>query len=242
MNLPPRISVVIPAYNEERRLLPTLEAVHEWLEEREESFEVIVVDDGSADRTVPLAEDFAQTHAHVRVLVQPRNRGKGAAVRAGFEASRGDFVLFSDADLSTPIDELDRLREAVEAGACVAIGSRALHGSNLEIRQAWYREYMGKTFNLLVRLATGLPFRDTQCGFKLFPGGEAREIAAQMKEDGFSFDVELLLLASARDLEVREVPVTWRNDERTSVNPVRDSLEMLAALPRILRRTGRFRD
>jgi dolichyl-phosphate beta-glucosyltransferase len=237
----PRLTVVVPAYNEEQRLEPTLEAMERWLQARGESFEVVVVDDGSRDATLEIARGFAGRHPGFRAVGLPENRGKGAAVREGFASSRGELVLFSDADLSTPMDELDRLRSALENGAGVAIASRALPESNLEVRQVWYREAMGKTFNALVRLATGLPVRDTQCGFKLMRGEDARALAVDMREDGFSFDVELLLLAGRRGLAVREIPVTWRNDAGSRVSPVGDALAMLLSLPRIVGRTGRYR-
>lgn len=238
----PELTIVIPAYNEEHRLRPTLEVVAVWLRERETTGEILVVDDGSRDATVRVAEDFAREHACVRVLRLPENRGKGAAVRAGFAESRGECVLLSDADLSTPIEEFVPLARALADGADLVIASRGLTGSNLVVRQAWYREFMGKTFNLVVRLVTGIPHRDTQCGFKLLHGSLARALAREMRENGFAFDVELILLTRARGLTVREVPVTWINKLNSRVSPVTDSLRMLLALPRILRRTGRYRD
>ncbi len=237
----PALTIVIPAYNEELRLLPTLELVEEWLRGRSRSWEMIVVDDGSSDRTASLAREWAASRSGVDVVVLPENRGKGAAVRAGLARSRGELVLFSDADLSTPIGEFDGLERAIEGGCDVAIGSRGLRDSRIEVRQVWYRERMGKTFNLVVRFVTGIPFLDTQCGFKLFRGGCARDLAADLVEDGFTFDVELLLLANRRGLVVRELPVTWRNDDRSRVDPVTDSWRMLCSLPRILARTGRYR-
>lgn len=237
----PFLSIVIPAYNEEERLQRTLEGLAAHLSAESRTFEVVVVDDGSRDRTATVAAEFSLRNPHFRHLSLPQNRGKGAAVRAGFEVSRGDFVLFSDADLSTPIEEVDRLLAALDARRAVAIASRGLPESNLEIRQEWMRETMGKAFNRLVRACTGLAARDTQCGFKLLHGKDAREIAKAMKEDGFAFDVELLLLARRRGLEILEIPVTWRNDTRSRVHPVEDSLRMLLALPRILSRTGRAR-
>lgn len=236
---PPRLTIVIPAYNEEQRLQRTLETIGTWLGERGESYEVFVVDDGSEDRTAELAEGFAARDPHFGCIRLPRNLGKGAAVREGFAKSRGEFVLFSDADLSTPIEELERLRAAMADGSSIAIASRGLPDSVLEVRQEWLRERMGKTFNALVRLVTGLDVRDTQCGFKLLRGPDARTLAGQMRENGFAFDVELLLLARRRGLAIREVPVKWRNDARSRVDPFEDSLRMLFALPRILRRTGR---
>jgi dolichyl-phosphate beta-glucosyltransferase len=237
----PDLTVVIPAYNEEHRLRRTLETVHRWLASRGERFEVLVVDDGSADGTVDLARTFGRAHPEVQVVTLGRNRGKGAAVREGFARSRGENVLFSDADLSTPIEELEPMRRALSEGVGLVIASRGLPESRLPVRQAWYREGMGKAFNRIVRLVTGVPFRDTQCGFKLLRGGDARALAAEMREERFAFDVELILLARRRGLVVRELPVTWRHVDESRVSAVRDALRMLAALPRILARTGRYR-
>lgn len=241
MSGPVAITVVVPAYNEERRLRPTLQRLEEWLGARGRPYEVIVVDDGSADGTVRIAEEFAASRPSFRVRPLGVNRGKGAAVREGFRASRGELVLFSDADLSTPIEELVRLEAALGEGADVVLASRAVADSNLEIHQAWYRERMGKAFNAFVRAVSGIPIHDTQCGFKLFRGDDARALAEEMREDGFSFDVELVLLAARRGLRLREVGVTWRNDAGSRVSPVRDSIRMLTSLFRIVRRTGRYR-
>lgn len=238
----PRLSVVIPAYNEERRLGGTLGRIHEWLRSRNETFEILVVDDGSTDGTASLARGFAREHPGVEVLAPGRNRGKGAAVRDGFARTRGELVAFSDADLSTPIEELEPMRAALEDGVDLVIASRGLPESNLAVRQAWYRENMGKLFNRIVRLITGIPFRDTQCGFKLLRGDAARAAAAAMREDGFSFDVELILLVRRAGGRVREFPVTWRHVDDSRVSPIVDSLRMLRALPAIVARTGRYRD
>jgi glycosyltransferase involved in cell wall biosynthesis len=237
----PHISVVVPAFNEERRLERTLERMGEWLDSTGESYEVLVVDDGSKDGTRAIAEKFAREKPQFHSVALPENRGKGAAIRAGFQKSRGEIVLFSDADLSTPIEELDRLRGALRNGAGFVIASRGLKESNLEVRQQWLRETMGKTFNRLVRFLTGIPFRDTQCGFKLLRGSDARALSTEMREEGFAFDVELILLARRRGIAIREVPVTWRNDARSRVDPIEDAWKMLLAIPRILRRTGRYR-
>jgi dolichyl-phosphate beta-glucosyltransferase len=238
----PRLSVVIPAYNEGKRLRATLERVLEWTGQWGGTFEVLVVDDGSRDDTSAIAGEFASNHEHFAAHRLSRNRGKGAAVREGFVRSRGEFVLFSDADLSTPIEEYERLQEIVDGGADFVIASRGLPGSDLVIRQVWYREWMGKTFNGFVRLLTGIPFRDTQCGFKLIRGQPARDVAPFMKEEGFAFDVELILLANRKGLRIQELPVSWSNDDASRVNPVTDSLRMLASLARIVARTGRYRD
>jgi dolichyl-phosphate beta-glucosyltransferase len=198
---------VIPAYNEEKRLGPTLQRVQEWLDEWGGTFEVLVVDDGSRDDTAAIGQRYADDHPGFALHRLGRNRGKGAAVREGFARSRGDFVLFSDADLSTPIEEYARLQQVVDDGTDFVIASRGLPGSDLVVRQAWYREWMGKTFNGFVRLLTGIPFRDTQCGFKLIRGELARELAAEMREEGFAFDVELILLASRKNARMSELPV-----------------------------------
>jgi dolichyl-phosphate beta-glucosyltransferase len=238
----PRLSVVIPAFNEEARIGATLERVERWLREEGWTFELVVVDDGSTDRTGEVVREFGRSHGGVELVRLPRNRGKGCAVREGFARTRGELVLLSDADLSTPIEELAVFAEAFRDGVELAIASRALPDSRLEVRQAWYRETMGRTFNVFVRWVTGIPFRDTQCGFKLLGGEDARALAAQMREDGFSFDVELILLARRRGLTIREIPVTWRNVPASRVQPVVDSMRMLLSLPRILLRTGRYRD
>ena len=237
----PALTIVIPAYQEEARIGRSLVAIEAFLRARGESFEVLVVDDGSRDGTPALAEEFARDHAGFVLVRLPENRGKGAAVRAGMARSRGGRVLFSDADLSTPLEELDGMERVLTDGTDLVLASRGMPDSRLEIRQPWYRERMGKMFNGFVRLLTGIPFHDTQCGFKLLRGDAARALATEMREDGFSFDVEMILLARKRGLSLREVPVTWRNDAGSRVNPLRDSAAMLIALARILARTGRYR-
>ena len=241
MSTAPDISIVVPAFNEERRLGSTLLAMEAWLRDSGLTYEVIVVDDGSRDGTVAIAEEFAREHPPFRLERLDRNRGKGAAVRRGFEVSAGREVLFSDADLSTPMEDLPALRRELTAGADVVMASRALPDSNVEIRQAWIRDRMGKTFNGILRLVTRIPFRDTQCGFKLLRGDVARSLAAQMAEEGFAFDVEVVLLANKRGLKITDVPVTWRNDIGTRVRAVRDSWDMLVSMVRITRRVGRYR-
>lgn len=235
------LSIVVPAYREEARIGRSLEAMAAFLAARGESYEVLVVDDGSRDGTAAVVEGFVRAHEHFALIRLPANRGKGAAVRTGLQATRGERVLFSDADLSTPLEELDALDRVLRDGADVVLASRGLAASRLEIRQPWYRERMGKTFNAFARLLTGIPFKDTQCGFKLLRGDAARALAAEMREDGFAFDVELVLLARRRGLAMREIPVRWRDDRGSRVNPLRDSLAMLVALVRIVRRCGRYR-
>lgn len=226
----PRLSVVIPAYNEESRLGATLDAIAAYLGERDFSHELIVVDDGSTDGTAEVAEP----RPAVRLLRNEVNRGKGYSVRRGMQEARGELILFADADNSTPIEELAKLLAAVEQGADIAIGSRGLPESVLEVRQPAYREYMGRLFNLLVRALTGLAFRDTQCGFKLLRRDAARELASRQTLDGWAFDVELLHLAvRKRGYTVTEVPVRWINSPRTTLNAATDSLGMLREVLRV---------
>jgi dolichyl-phosphate beta-glucosyltransferase len=213
------LSIVIPAYNEERRLPQTLDRILEWLKQRRFAFvEVLVVDDGSQDRTSAVVEGYNKTHALVRLLRNPGNRGKGYAVRHGMLEAAGEWILYTDADLSAPIEEFDKLcQAAMAAGAVVAIGSRAVDRSLVSVHQPAFREFSGRFFNLVMRAVTGLPFRDTQCGFKLYRADAARQIFALQKQDGFSFDVEDLLIAQKLGLGAVEVPVRWANVEGTKV-------------------------
>jgi dolichyl-phosphate beta-glucosyltransferase len=218
-----KLSVVVPAFEEERRLGPTLDRIGEFLRGRGDPFEVLVVDDGSTDGTVAVATGRIP---EVRVVSLGANRGKGAAVRAGVLEAAGDHILVSDADLSTPIEEIEKLERALGAGADVAIGSRGLPASDLQVRQSVLRESMGKVFNRIVRSLGLLPFSDSQCGFKLFRAEVARDLFSRSKVDGFAFDVEVLLLAEGR-YRVEEVPVTWKNEPHSRVSPVIDGLAML---------------
>lgn len=236
---PPQLSVVIPAFNEERRLGATLERVAAYLADQPLEWELLVVDDGSMDGTAALVERASVAEPRMRLVRVGRNRGKGNAVRAGFLEASGEHVLFSDADLSTPIEEVERLRAALRANpesrprADIAIGSRALPDSDVRVRQNIVRQTMGKTFNLIVRLATGLSIHDTQCGFKLFHREAAMPIFRAQRLEGFAFDVELLFLARRRGLHVAEVPVAWINSADSRVHVVRDSLRMLRDVLRI---------
>ena len=214
------LSIVIPAYNEERRLPATLEAIRSFLQTKQLDFvEILVVDDGSTDGTAAVARAAAAADPRIRLLANPGNRGKGYSVRHGMREARGEWVLFTDADLSAPIEDLDRLAEAVKGGqADGAIGSRALDRSLVLRHQSPLREFSGRIFNLAMRLITGLPYRDTQCGFKLFRRDVAQCMAARQLLDGFGFDVEILHIARKHGYRILEVPVRWANAEGTKVS------------------------
>jgi dolichyl-phosphate beta-glucosyltransferase len=233
-----KVSLVIPAYNEEKRLPETLARVGEYVRARTgEEWEVLVVDDGSTDGTAESGRRAAAgLPARCEVVTLSANRGKGAAIREGVARSRGERVLLSDADLSTPIEEWERLRDA---GAPVAIGSRALDEATVRRRQAWYRRALGKLFNRIVRALAIGGIRDTQCGFKLFDGDVARELFARARIDRFAYDVEILALARARGIRIAEVPVLWYNSPESKVSVVRDLFPTLRDLVRIRRRIRR---
>ena len=221
-NEPLTLSIVIPAYNEEQRLPSTLDAVFAWLDGSPyRDAEVLVVDDGSTDTTAALVEGRAAGESRLRLVRNPGNRGKGYAVRNGMLQARGEWILSSDADLSSPLEELPRLLSAAhEKNAAVAIGSRALDRSLIGVHQSQWRELSGILFNRVMRIITGLPFADTQCGFKLFRRDAARRIFALQRLDGFSFDVEDLFIAQSLGIAISEVPVRWNNVEGTKVSIV----------------------
>ncbi|MGA3201156.1 MAG: dolichyl-phosphate beta-glucosyltransferase [Bryobacteraceae bacterium] len=231
------LSIVIPAYNEERRLPATLDRILAYAERSPVPLrEILVVDDGSRDGTAALAEARGGI---IRLVRNPGNRGKGYAVRQGMLAAAGDWILSTDADLSAPIEELEKLvATARRENAVVAIGSRALDRKLVKVHQPLMREISGRAFNVVMRLVTGLPFRDTQCGFKLFRRDAAREIFPRQVEDGFSFDVEDLLIAQALGLRSIEVPVEWSNVEGTKVG-LMQGIKSFADLVRIRARAVR---
>jgi glycosyltransferase involved in cell wall biosynthesis len=227
--LPP-FSLVIPAYNEAERIGQSLRRALDYLQTTSPASELIVVNDGSTDATSRIVRDvFAgQSAVTARLLEHSPNRGKGAAVRQGLLAAQTPIGLFSDADLSTPIEEASKLIEPIAAGELdVAFGSRGLDRTLIGHHQPWRREQGGRVFNLIVRLATGLPYWDTQCGFKAFRLDIFRPILARAKTDGFGFDVELLYLARQADLRMKEIPVRWNHFEGSKVSFFRDSLRML---------------
>jgi dolichyl-phosphate beta-glucosyltransferase len=238
----PALSIVIPAYNEERRLGATLQAVLAYCAKRRLRSEVLVVDDGSKDGTCALALALAKKHKSLRLLAQPQNWGKGAAVKAGVLAARGAQVLFTDADLSTPIEELAPLQAALRQGADIAIGSRAIDRSRISVRQPFYREAGGRVFNQAVQLLSVRGIQDTQCGFKLLKRGPGQRLFTLQQVPRFGFDVELLYLARKAGYRIAELPVRWVNSPESKVRPVRDGLRTFfdLALIRLYDLQGRY--
>lgn len=224
-SVPPELSIVIPAFNEEQRLPGTLAAVSAYIRASKRETEVIVVDDGSTDRTSDIANSFRGEIQRLRVVANRENRGKGYSVRHGMMEARGRIVLFTDADLSAPIDETDKLLAAL-VDHDLAIGSRALNRSLISVRQSVFRENAGIIFNFIVRLILRLPFVDTQCGFKAFRRERCRIIFQQQRIERFGFDPELLYLARHHSLSAAEIPVRWAHSPATKVSMLRDSLQM----------------
>ena len=233
----PLLSVVIPAYNEGHRLRSTLDQIRSYLASSNLAAEIILVDDGSRDRTSEMIQAYQPTpekEAEVRFLHNGQNKGKGYSVRRGMLAARGSYALLTDADLSAPIQEMPVLRrEVMEGSRQIAIGSRGLKESKIEVHQSLFRESGGKVFNHVVRLLTGLPFRDTQCGFKLFEMSRCKDIFKKQRIDGFGFDVEVLYIARKWGLSIGEVPVLWRHSADTKMKLFPDASRMLLDLLRI---------
>ncbi len=222
-----KLSVIIPAFDESGRIGPTLGRIHEYLEGMGIGYEILVVDDGSRDRTREVVREVAIGIPGLRLIENGTNRGKGFSVRRGFLNATGELALFSDADLSTPIEELERFLPEVDKGADIVIGSRALRDSDIIKRQPFYRIVMGKTFNKIVRMLTVRGIVDTQCGFKLFKKASCGPLFKAQRVERFAFDVELLFLADKKGLKIKELPVKWINSPLSKVHVVRDSSRML---------------
>jgi dolichyl-phosphate beta-glucosyltransferase len=231
------LSVVVPCFNEEQRLPSTIEKIERFLDARKTAYELILVDDGSADGTRKVMDAAAARNQAIRVEALAQNRGKGRALATGVAAARGRRVLVTDADLSTPIEELPKLEAAVDAGAGVAIASRAVKGSRVEVAQPIYRVLMGKVFNLIVQVVLLPGLWDTQCGFKLFRADIAHPVFAALTTDGFGYDPEVLYRAKKSGVRIAEVPVVWRNSAPTKVMAIRSSLDMFEHVVRV--RLGR---
>jgi dolichyl-phosphate beta-glucosyltransferase len=230
---PPELSIVIPAYNEGRRLGRGLSRIREYYESRPgglTSIEILVLDDGSIDDTAQIAQDWARDLPAVRLVSNGENRGKGYSVRRGMLEARGRIAIFTDADLSSPIEESEKLLTAIGEGNDIAIGSRAVDRSLIFGRQSPVREIAGMIFNTWVRVFTGLPFKDTQCGFKAFVRERCLIVFDQQRIERFGFDPEILFLARRHGLRTAEVPVRWAHDPATKVHMIRDSLLMFADL------------
>jgi dolichyl-phosphate beta-glucosyltransferase len=221
------LSVIIPAYNEELRILPTLESVHAFLSGHFPRFEIIVVNDGSKDATSQVVTDFARHHEGVRLITYDVNKGKGYAVRTGMLAADGNLILMNDADGSSPIQEVMRLKEAVLSGADVVIGSRAKPDPQRVVKALAYRTYMGNTFNRIVQSLLLPGIYDTQCGFKLFKRPVAQDIFSRARINGYAFDVEVLYIAKCRNYKIVEIAIDWTNVGGSKVNVLIDSVKML---------------
>jgi glycosyltransferase involved in cell wall biosynthesis len=229
--LPLELSIVIPAFNEQDRLAESLTKIREYAKGRSLRFEVLVVDDGSTDGTAKLVERTRCGFPELRLIANSRNRGKGASVRQGMLEAQGEIALFTDADLSAPIGEADKLLAAIRDGAYDgAIGSRAVDRSLIEVHQSRFRESAGIIFNFIVRWGLGLPFQDTQCGFKAFRMEKARAIFELQRTEGFGFDPEILFVAQKRRLRIAEIPVHWAHNPATKVHVFGDSIRMLMDL------------
>ena len=225
------LSIVIPAYNEEKRIGATLDRIYDYVKTKGYDFEIIVVDDGSVDKTASVVNESRLVEENkVKVLNNGSNKGKGFSVKNGIANSNGEYILFSDADLSTPIEEVDKLFDEIKKGYDIVIGSRGLKDSDVRVHQPWYREIMGKTFNLFVKSVLFKGFNDTQCGFKLFKGPIAKDIASNLKIDGFAFDAEILYIALKKNYKIKEVPVVWVNSSHSKVSPVYEPLKMFKDL------------
>ncbi|MCS7151562.1 MAG: glycosyltransferase family 2 protein [Endomicrobia bacterium] len=226
------LSIIIPVYNEEERIVRTLSTIIGYLEGIMYDFEIIAIDDGSVDNTPKILQNFASSYTKIKVLNNTINLGKGAAVRNGVLNAEGEYIYFTDADLSTPIEELEKFLSYIK-DYDIVIGSRATKGSQILVHQPFYREFMGKTFNKLVKLFFRMNFNDTQCGAKLFKKDVAKKIFSISKINGFAFDVEVLYIAELYGYKIKEVPVLWRHSKGSKVHLVKNGLEMLVDLFRI---------
>lgn len=229
----PALSIIIPAYNEHARIEGTLERVMSCVQRLGWDAEVLVVDDGSTDETVAIVQHWMETHDRLHLVMNPGNRGKGYSVRNGLLQAAGNIVMFTDADLSSPIEEAERLFAALAEGADVAIGSRWLDKQKQTVHQPLYRRFFGRCFNRVTRLVMGLPFKDTQCGFKAFKREAAQTIFRLQTIERWGFDPEILFIAQKLKYRISEVPVTWGHDERSRISYLKDGMKMLEEMAEI---------
>ncbi len=236
-------SIVIPAYNESARIGASLEKIQAYVRQKNWSAEIIVVNDGSRDNTSEIVREYARRFDNMRLIENPGNRGKGYTVRNGMLHTSGDYVLFTDADLSSPIEESEKLFGALNAGAEVAIGSRWLRSETQTLRQPLYRQVLGRMFNLVLRILLGVKFKDTQCGFKAFTRRAVETIFVRQRIDRWGFDPEILYLAHKFKLRAVEVPVNWAHDDRSKINPFTDGIRMAWEILRVRSYdlTGKYR-
>lgn len=227
------LSVVIPAFNEEGRIKKTLKKIESYLTKNDYPIEIIVVDDGSVDNTVNIVEELRKNNGNIFLLKNKFNRGKGYSVRKGMLYAQGKLVLFSDADLSTPIEEIEKFFPWFDQGYDIVIGSRGLPQSRIVVHQPFYRETIGRIFNFLVQLLVIGGIKDTQCGFKCFKSDVAKDLFEKQTIPGFCFDVEILLMAVRKGLKIKEVPIKWFNSSNTKVNMFFDSFIMFWDLLKI---------
>jgi dolichyl-phosphate beta-glucosyltransferase len=234
------ISIIVAAYNEEKRILPSLFTIRDYCNSKNMDYEIIIVDDGSTDNTRKIATEEIPQIPQLKVIGYDTNMGKGYALRKGVLSSKGNFVLLTDADLSTPIEELSKLLDLIHNKKCdIAIGSRALALSQIIRKQPWWRQGMGKFFNKIVKTLIIDAFDDTQCGFKLFLGDSARNLFKEAQINRFSYDVEILALAKKNGYRILEVPIRWVNSPQSKVNPLKDSVQMFFDLLKIRARLGK---
>ncbi len=223
----PHLSIVIPAYNESARIEATLARVMSCVDEQGWDAEVLVIDDGSSDNTSEIVQRWMDDHTRLHLIKNPGNRGKGYSVRNGLLQAAGEIVMFTDADLSAPMEEAALLMQAIEEGADVAIGSRWMDRARQTIHQPLYRQFFGRCFNAITRGVMGLPFKDTQCGFKAFRREPAQVIFRLQRIERWGFDPEILFIARKLKYKIREVPVTWGHDERSRMSYLKDGMKML---------------
>lgn len=230
---PIKLSCIIPAYNESRRIGSTLEAIVQYLSAHNQSFEIIVVDDGSTDNTVKIVNDFVQKYSCIRIISSKKNFGKGHAIKSGMLHAAGRYRFFTDADLSTPINELSRFIELLKRGVDIVIGTRKNPHAHIEKHQPYYREFLGKGFTWLSNKILGTSYSDFTCGFKLFSDYAAKKIFTISQINDWSFDAEILFLAKLLNFNVTELPVTWRNEPATKVKLIRDIINSFLGLLKI---------
>ena len=230
---PLHLSIVIPAYNEESRIGKSLEKIIAYFKKNPCDYELVIVDDGSEDRTLEIVETYRDQAVNLTILNNEENRGKGYTVRKGMLSARGRYILFSDTDLSTPIQEVEKFFKALHEGFDVVIGSRALPASEVAVHQKWYRETGGRLFNKVVQILTLPGIRDTQCGFKCFTREAAQKVFSRQKLPGWSFDVEILFIARRLGFSIKEVPVAWSNSFDSKVSFLKDGFGMVTDLIKI---------